>query len=192
MVIVTTVREHYGQFCKTAFLNDPLNQEIFPFLEWKSQRGGIPTLLTFRANISVSNSWCFLSRFPAEAKSLAWSFMASSVSAWEQNKQESCQVKAVFKKNKISNCVPKLFPKRVKEIIHAYIWLSDKHLLSSHTSTPSRCNYLWQPELKIPDACVEPLLATSLIELLPFVSCSLKQVVPVFLQLFQLTLTQRD
>ena len=40
--------------------------------------------------------------------------------------------------------------------------------------------YLWEPELKVPDACVEPLLATSFIELLSFVNCYRKQVVPFF------------
>lgn len=57
---------------------------------------------------------------------------------------------------------------------------------------PCTCNYLWEPELKVLDARVEPLLATRLFELLSFVNCFLKQVVPVFLQVFQLTLIQRN
>ena len=144
------------------------------------QKSVILILLTCLANISVSSSWCFLSKFPAEARSLAWSFMVSSVSAWKwKGKQYSCQMKTVFKENEIHNHVPKLFPRKVKEIAH---------VLNSHAHTISRYKYLWEPEVKVPDACVEPLLATSFIELLSFVSCYRKQVLPVFLQLFYLIL----
>ena len=169
---------------------DSLDRKVKSHQHFRSgQKSAILILLTCLANISVSSSWCFLSKFPAEARSLAWSFMVSSVSAWKwKGKQYSCQMKTVFKENKIHNHVPKLFPRKVKEIAHAKVYLSDKNLLNSHAHTISRYKYLWEPELKVPDACVEPLLATSFIELLSFVNCYRKQVVPFFLQLFYLIL----
>lgn len=51
-------------------------------------------------------------------------------------------MQAVFKETKISKYIPQLFPRRVKEIVHAKVCLSDKYLLRSHAHTISRYNYL--------------------------------------------------